>query len=152
MRRTIITLSFLLYFFTLASSKNQCDQEYILVLNSVNFDEAWTNGIYQSICKSFDESPYAVKAEELMVHCKRRRSCGQKKFITGKIPPVSQSRCLHRRSRMAGMPSVIRWRVEGYPYPDLLFTWINARQSGESPFAEPIRPTTRTCRPTYERL
>ena len=67
MRRTIITLSFLLYFFTLASSKNQDDQEYILVLNSVNFDEAWTNGIYQSICKSFDESPYAVKAEELMV-------------------------------------------------------------------------------------
>ena len=67
MRRTIITLSFLLYFFTLASSKNQDNQEYILVLNSVNFDEVWTNGIYQSICKSFDESPYAVKAEELMV-------------------------------------------------------------------------------------
>ena len=67
MRRTIITLSFLLYIFTLTSSKNQDEQEYILVLNSVNFDEAWTNGIYQSICKSFDESPYTVKAEELMV-------------------------------------------------------------------------------------
>lgn len=67
MRRTIITLSFLLYFFTLTSSKNQDEQEYILVLNSVNFDEAWTKGIYQSICKSFDESPYTVKAEELMV-------------------------------------------------------------------------------------
>lgn len=67
MRKTVIILSLLLSLFTLVSAKDQGKQEYILVLNSVNFDEAWTNGAYQAIYEHFKGSQYAVETEELMV-------------------------------------------------------------------------------------
>lgn len=67
MRKAIIILSLLLCHFTLVSAKDQDKQEYILVLNSVNFDEAWTSGVYQSIYDSFNGALYAVRTEELMV-------------------------------------------------------------------------------------
>ena len=67
MRKAIIMLSLFLCHFTLVYSNNQGKQEYILVLNSVNYDEVWTNGIYQSIYESFNGSQYAVHTEELMV-------------------------------------------------------------------------------------
>ena len=67
MRKTVIILSLLLSLFTLISAKDQGKQEYILVLNSVNFDEAWTNGAYQAIYEHFMGSQYAIETEELMV-------------------------------------------------------------------------------------
>lgn len=67
MRKAIIMLSLFLCHFTLVYGNNQGKQEYILVLNSVNYDEVWTNGIYQSIYESFNGSQYAVHTEELMV-------------------------------------------------------------------------------------
>ena len=67
MQKTVIILSLLLSLFTLVSAKDQGKQEYILVLNSVNFDEAWTNGAYQAIYEHFKDSQYAVETEELMV-------------------------------------------------------------------------------------
>lgn len=67
MRKAIILLSLLLCLFTLGNANNQDKQDYILVLNSVNFDEAWTNGIYQAIYSSFNGAQRTVKAEELMV-------------------------------------------------------------------------------------
>ena len=67
MRKAIIMLSLFLCHFTLVYGNNQGKQEYILVLNSVNYDEVWTNGIYQSIYESFNGSQQAVHTEELMV-------------------------------------------------------------------------------------
>ena len=67
MRKAIIMLSLFLCHLTLVYGNNQGKQEYILVLNSVNYDEVWTNGIYQSIYDSFNGSQYAVYTEELMV-------------------------------------------------------------------------------------
>ena len=67
MRKAIIMLSLFFCHFTLVYGNNQGKQEYILVLNSVNYDEVWTNGIYQSIYESFNGSQYAVHTEELMV-------------------------------------------------------------------------------------
>lgn len=87
MRKTAIILTIFLCFLVLAKAQNQDKQEYILVLNSANFDEAWTNGIYQSIYKTFNEIPYTVKAEELMVptianleEAQERRSLLLKKY------------------------------------------------------------------------
>lgn len=67
MQKTILILTF--YFCCLIPVHGQSpdQQEYILILNSVNFDEAWTNGLYQSIHEAFDGNGYTVKAEELMV-------------------------------------------------------------------------------------
>ena len=67
MRKAIIMLSLFLCHFTLVYGNNQGKQEYILILNSVNYDEVWTNGIYQSIYESFNGSQQAVHTEELMV-------------------------------------------------------------------------------------
>lgn len=61
----ILICIFCIYPFTY--SQNQDKREYILVLNSVNFDEVWTNGVYQSIHNTFEGDPYEIKAEELMV-------------------------------------------------------------------------------------
>ena len=60
-------LSLFLCHFTLVYGNNQGKQEYILVLNSVNYDEVWTNGVYQSIYNTFNGSQYAIRTEELMV-------------------------------------------------------------------------------------
>ena len=49
-------LSLFLCHFTLVYGNNQGKQEYILVLNSVNYDEVWTNGVYQSIYNTFNGS------------------------------------------------------------------------------------------------
>lgn len=67
MRKAIIMLSLFLCHLTLVYGNNQGKQEYILVLNSVNYDEVWTNGVYQSIYGSFNGPQYAVYTEELMV-------------------------------------------------------------------------------------
>lgn len=67
MRKTGLIICICLYFLTLANAQNQDKREFILVLNSVNFNEAWTSGIYQSIDDTFDGALYSVKAEELMV-------------------------------------------------------------------------------------
>ena len=67
MRKAIIMLSLFLCHFTLVYGNNQGKQEYILVLNSVNYDEVWTNGVYQSIYNTFNGSQYAIRTEELMV-------------------------------------------------------------------------------------
>lgn len=67
MRKAIIILSLFLCHFTLVYGNNQGKQEYILVLNSVNYDEVWTNGVYQSIYNSFNGPKYDVYTEELMI-------------------------------------------------------------------------------------
>lgn len=67
MRKAIIMLSLFLCHLTLVYGNNQGKQEYILVLNSVNYDEVWTNGVYQSIYNTFNGPQYAVYTEELMV-------------------------------------------------------------------------------------
>lgn len=73
MRKAIIMLSLFLCHFTLVYGNNQGKQEYILVLNSVNYDEVWTNGVYQSIYNTFNGSQYAIRTEELMVPTMRTR-------------------------------------------------------------------------------
>lgn len=67
MRKTGIIISICLCILTFANAQSQDKREFILVLNSVNFDEAWTSGIYQSINETFNDALYTVKAEELMV-------------------------------------------------------------------------------------
>lgn len=42
-------------------------QDYILVLNSINFDEAWVNEMYISIKHAFQKENVPVKVEELMI-------------------------------------------------------------------------------------
>lgn len=42
-------------------------QDYILVLNSINFDEVWINEMYKSIKNSFQQEDILIKSEELMV-------------------------------------------------------------------------------------
>ncbi|MEG1749610.1 MAG: ATP-binding protein [Tannerellaceae bacterium] len=66
MRKTTL-LVICLAVFTLLSAQKQRTQEYILVMNSVNFDEAWTRGIFESIHDVFNGETYEVIAEELMV-------------------------------------------------------------------------------------
>lgn len=67
MQKTILFLFFYLFLFAPVRGQKADQREYILVLNSVNFDEVWTNGFYQSIYDTFDGNEYAVKTEALMV-------------------------------------------------------------------------------------
>ncbi len=71
MRKAIIMLSLFLCHFTLVYGNNQGKQEYILVLNSVNYDEVWTNGVYQSIYNTFNGSQYAIRTEDGSYHRER---------------------------------------------------------------------------------
>ena len=48
-------------------AENTREKDYILILNSVNFDEAWTNNLYQEILSNFSSKEVDVLAEELLV-------------------------------------------------------------------------------------
>lgn len=48
-------------------AENTREKDYILILNSVNFDEAWTNNLYQEILSNFSSKDVDVQAEELLV-------------------------------------------------------------------------------------
>ena len=48
-------------------AENTREKDYILILNSVNFDEAWTNNLYEEILSNFSSDKVDVQAEELLV-------------------------------------------------------------------------------------
>lgn len=67
MRKLNLILICIFYILPFIYSQNQDKREYILVLNSVSFDEVWTKGVYQAIHNTFEGDTYEIKAEELMV-------------------------------------------------------------------------------------
>lgn len=67
MRRKILLFFCFLCLWTRAFAEDAREKDYILVLNSINFDEAWTNSLYQSIRSNFTSDEIEVRAEELLV-------------------------------------------------------------------------------------
>lgn len=65
MMRRIVALFFFLGVCVLGFAENTRSKEYILVLNSINFNEAWANNLYQDIRDEFSSPGFHVEAEEL---------------------------------------------------------------------------------------
>ena len=66
MRRTT-ALFFFLGVYVLGFAENTRGREYILVLSSINFNEAWANNLYQNILDEFSSPGFHVEAEELSI-------------------------------------------------------------------------------------
>lgn len=60
-----MALFFFLGVCVLGFAENTRSKEYILVLNSINFNEAWANNLYQDIRDEFSSPGFHVEAEEL---------------------------------------------------------------------------------------
>ncbi len=67
MMRRITALFFFLGVYVLGFAENTRGKEYILVLNSINFNEAWANNLYQNIRDEFSSPGFHVEAEELSI-------------------------------------------------------------------------------------
>ena len=67
MMRSITALFFFLGVYVLGFAENTRGKEYILVLNSINFNEAWANNLYQNIRDEFSSPGFHVEAEELSI-------------------------------------------------------------------------------------
>lgn len=53
MMRKVIVLFFFLVESVVVIGEGREKEDYILVLNSINFDEAWTRGLYQIVNNAF---------------------------------------------------------------------------------------------------
>lgn len=67
MIRRITALFFFLGVYVLGFAENTRGKEYILVLNSINFNETWANNLYQNIRDEFSSPGMRVEAEELSI-------------------------------------------------------------------------------------
>ena len=67
MMRRITALFFFLGVYVLGFAENTRGREYILVLSSINFNEAWANNLYQNILDEFSSPGFHVEAEELSI-------------------------------------------------------------------------------------
>ena len=67
MLRRITALFFFLGVYVLGFAENTRGREYILVLSSINFNEAWANNLYQNILDEFSSPGFHVEAEELSI-------------------------------------------------------------------------------------
>ncbi|WP_270544533.1 MULTISPECIES: ATP-binding protein [Butyricimonas] len=67
MIRRIAALFFFLGVYILGIAENTRGKEYILVLNSINFNETWANNLYQNIRDEFSSPGMRVEAEELSI-------------------------------------------------------------------------------------
>lgn len=67
MIRRIAALFFFLGVYILGFAENTRGKEYILVLNSINFNETWANNLYQNIRDEFSSPGMRVEAEELSI-------------------------------------------------------------------------------------
>lgn len=67
MIRRITALFFFLGVYILGIAENTRGKEYILVLNSINFNETWANNLYQNIRDEFSSPGMRVEAEELSI-------------------------------------------------------------------------------------
>ena len=67
MMRRITALFFFLGVYVLGFAENTWGREYILVLSSINFNEAWANNLYQNILDEFSSPGFHVEAEELSI-------------------------------------------------------------------------------------
>ena len=67
MIRRITALFFFLGVYVLGFAENTRGREYILVLSSINFNEAWANNLYQNILDEFSSPGFHVEAEELSI-------------------------------------------------------------------------------------
>ena len=67
MMRRITALFFFLGVYDLGFAENTRGREYILVLSSINFNEAWANNLYQNILDEFSSPGFHVEAEELSI-------------------------------------------------------------------------------------
>ena len=67
MIRRITALFFFLGVYILGFAENTRGKEYILVLNSINFNEAWANNLYQAVRDEFSSPGLHVEAEELSI-------------------------------------------------------------------------------------
>lgn len=65
--RRITALFFFLGVYVLGFAENTRGREYILVLSSINFNEAWANNLYQNILDEFSSPGFHVEAEELSI-------------------------------------------------------------------------------------
>ena len=63
MMRRITALFFFLGVYVLGFAENTRGREYILVLSSINFNEAWANNLYQNILDEFSSPGFHVEAE-----------------------------------------------------------------------------------------
>ena len=79
MIRRITALFFFLGVYILGFAENTRGKEYILVLNSINFNEAWANNLYQAVRDEFSSPGLHVEAEELSIPMMTR--VGRKKGI-----------------------------------------------------------------------
>ena len=60
MMRRITALFFFLGVYVLGFAENTRGREYILVLSSINFNEAWANNLYQNILDEFSSPGFHV--------------------------------------------------------------------------------------------
>lgn len=67
MRKISILFCFLIGIFCRTASQSTSQESYVLIMNSVNFDEAWTRGVYESINKMLKEKTITIKTEELQI-------------------------------------------------------------------------------------
>ena len=67
MMRRITALFFFLGVYVLGFAENTRGREYILVLSSINFNEAWAKNLYQNILDEFSSPGFHVEAEELSI-------------------------------------------------------------------------------------
>ena len=67
MMRPSTALFFFLGVYVLGFAENTRGREYILVLSSINFNEAWANNLYQNILDEFSSPGFHVEAEELSI-------------------------------------------------------------------------------------
>ncbi len=67
MIRRVSALFFFLGVYILGIAENTRGKEYILVLNSINFNETWANNLYQNIRDELSSPGMRVEAEELSI-------------------------------------------------------------------------------------
>ena len=81
MMRRITALFFFLGVYVLGFAENTRGKEYILVLNSINFNEAWANNLYQNIRDEFSSPGFHVEAEELSIPWRVSKMLKKKGYI-----------------------------------------------------------------------
>lgn len=67
MMRKFAVLLFFLSMCVLGFAEKTREKDYILVLNSINFNEVWANNLYRNIREKFSSSGLRVEAEELSI-------------------------------------------------------------------------------------
>lgn len=65
--RKFAVLLFFLSMCVLGFAEKTREKDYILVLNSINFNEVWANNLYRNIREKFSSSGLRVEAEELSI-------------------------------------------------------------------------------------